>query len=414
MSGITFSTRATRLALAGALTVGVAATAGVVLAPAAPAVSNGFIAVPNGMVGVAEVITISAPQAAGQVVTIGLQIGAVAQTLQTTIGGNGFGSASWTPTTSGQWTVSGLGSIASSGTTTATIAPMSTYTVLLAQNSVRQNVINNLLAAVVAPIGSLAPTGMVSLTTAGGNGITFQPLTGAFGGTTATATLPWTPTTGGPVALQATFQPATSSQNTSTSPVSQPNATTANFAVAVRWPANLYVGSPTVLQAVLGVGFPDGSAAFLMDGIGISGSIATVNGVATLQWTPPVSGVHTITASYTGSNPGFSGATSQVVNIQPARVADNITVDPPTQPVWSIAQPILMRAGTNVTLVATSTSGTPVIFSEQGPCVIAGAMLTALSAGQCQVTAISPGNAALTPGSETYTITIQPPARNAR
>ena len=46
------------------------------------------------------------------------------------------------------------------------------------------------------------------------------------------------------------------------------------------------------------------------------------------------------------------------------------------------------------------------IFSEQGPCVISGATLTALSAGQCQVTAVSPGTAQLKPGSETYTITV--------
>ena len=51
------------------------------------------------------------------------------------------------------------------------------------------------------------------------------------------------------------------------------------------------------------------------------------------------------------------------------------------------------------------------LFSEQGPCAIAGAVLTALGAGQCQVTAISPGNATLTPGSETYTVTVQEPAR---
>ena len=95
------------------------------------------------------------------------------------------------------------------------------------------------------------------------------------------------------------------------------------------------------------------------------------------------------------------------MNIQPAKAADNITVDPPSQPVWSIAQPIVMRAGSSVTLAGTSASGTTVVFSEQGPCVISGAVLTALSPGQCQVTAQSPGNASVTPGSETYTITVQ-------
>ena len=67
-----------------------------------------------------------------------------------------------------------------------------------------------------------------------------------------------------------------------------------------------------------------------------------------------------------------------------------------------------------MTLAGTSQSGTTVLFSEQGPCAIAGAVLTALSAGQCQVTAISPGNATLTPGSETYTITVTNPPRKPR
>ena len=413
-----FSTRAARIAQASTLALIVATAAAVSIAPAAPAATTSFIAAPNGMVGVAETITIKAPSAAGQVVTIGLQLGATAQTLQTTIGSNGFGAVTWTPTAAGTWVINGLGSIVSAGSTSLTVAPMPTYTVLLAQNSLQQNVSNTLLGAVIAPIGSIAPTGSLSLTTSGGTGLTFAPLTGLFGGTTSTATLPWTPTAGGPIAIQASYTPASGGQVASTSPVSTPNVTTADLPLSLRWPASLYVGTPTVLQAVLGAGFPDGSAAFLMDGVGISGSIPTVNGVATLQWTPPVSGIHTISAEYSGTRAGsagiFSGSSSQVVNIQGARVADNITVDPPGQPVWSIAAPIVMTVGSTVTLAGASTSGTTVLFSEQGPCVISGAVLQALGAGQCQVTAVSPGNATLTPGSETYTVTVQNPPKRPR
>ena len=150
------------------------------------------------MVGVAETIPIKAPAAAGQVVTIGLQLGAAAQTLQTTIGSNGFGTVTWTPTGAGAWTINGLGTIASAGSTTATVAAMPTYTVLLAQNNVQQGVTDNVLAAVVAPIGTLAPTGNVYLATRNGNGIVTAPLNGSFGTTTATATLPWKPAPAGP------------------------------------------------------------------------------------------------------------------------------------------------------------------------------------------------------------------------
>jgi hypothetical protein len=419
MSRLTTRDRAGRVLLSAALALGLTAgTAAAVGAPASAA-SNGFIAVPNGMVGVPESILINAPGAKGQVVTIGLQLGAAAQTLQTTIGSNGFGSVTWTPTAAGTWQINGLGSIANLGSTSTTIVPMPTYTVLLAQNNVQQGASNNLLAGVVAPIGTLAPTGTVTLLS-GPTPVGSAPLTGNFGGNTSTATIPWTPTTGGPIAVQASYTPASGGQLASVSPVSTPNSSGAIATVSMRWPTNLYVGTQTTFQAVLGAGIPDGSVAWLMDGVGISGSMPTVNGVATFQWAPPSSGPHTISVQYTGARPSqtgliwFNGSSSQVVNVQPARAQDNITVDPPGQPAWSIAQPITLQAGRSITLAGTSQSGTPVLFSEQGPCAIAGAVLTALSTGQCQVTAISPGNAQLTPGSETYTITVTAPPRKPR
>ena len=418
---MSLSTRSLRMRFgAAAIAVGLTAALGLALVPPSSAASTTFIAAPNGMVGVSETITIKAPRAAGQVVTIGLQLGAAAQTLQTTMGSNGFGAVTWTPTGAGPWVINGLGILTSVGSTTVSVAPMPTYTVLLAQNNIQQNVSNNVLAGVVAPIGTLAPTGSVSLSTGGGAPLSSAPLTGAFGSNTSTATIPWTPTSGGPIDIKASYLPASGGQLASTSPVSQPNVTGADSMISMRWPTNLYVGTATVLQAVVGAGFPEGNAAFLMDGAGISGSIPTVNGVASFQWAPPSSGIHTISVQYSGAAPSQSGlvwsngTSSQVVNVLPARTADNITVDPPGQPAWSIAQPIAMTAGSNLTLAGTSQSGTQVLFSEQGPCVIAGAVLTALSVGQCQVTAISPGSATLTPGSETYTITITKPPKKKK
>ena len=359
------------------------------------------------MVGLSQSITIYAPSVAGQVVTIGLQLGAEATTVQTTIGTNGYGAAIWTPTSAGTWTINALGSALSSGSTAITVAPMPTYTVLLAQNNLQSGVTDNLTGAVVAPIGTIAPTGSIQLTTSTGAVIVTSPLTGQYGTSTATAILPWIPITPGVNSLYATFQPASGSQLASTSPLAQPAVIGAVQNLALRFPPNLYVGSPTVLQAVIGNGLPAGSAAFSLDGKGISGSIATTNGVSSFQWTPTVTGVHTITANYSSSATGPSGTSTQTVNIQGARTADVITVDPPAQPVWSIAQPIVMTAGTSVTLAGTSQSGTTVVFSEQGPCVINGVALQALAAGQCQVTVVSPGNAAISPGSATYTVTVQ-------
>jgi len=403
--------RSTRRIATATLALGIAAATTLAVSASAEAATRGGVFAPNGMVGVAEQIEVQVSGLAGQTITLGVSSGANASTLQAIVSAQGWASASWTPTAAGAWTIAALGSALSAGSTTITVVPVPTYTVLLAQQSVQQGVSNTLEGAVVAPIGTIAPTGTVYLATAGGNGITTQPLSGTVGTATSTVGLPWTPTTGGATAIQATFQPSNGNFTTSTSPISQPFATTANTTVAMRWPANLYSGSTTVLQAVLGAGMPNGSVAFTMDGTGISGSIPTVNGVASYQWTPTTSGVHTISVSYTG-NPvagqagQASGTNSQVVNIQGARAVDNIVVDPPTQPVWNIARPIVMTAGTTVTLAATTTSNTTVLFNEQGPCVINGSVLTALSAGQCQVTAFTAGNAALKPGSETYTITI--------
>jgi hypothetical protein len=376
-------------------------------APSANAAS-GWIAAPNGLVGLPENITVYAPGAAGQVVAIGFQIGAAALTQQTTIGTNGYGSLTFTPASAGTYTINGLGTAVSAGSTQIQVAAMPTYTVLLAQNAITQGVTNPLQVAVVAPIGTLQPTGTVQLQTggAGSNIGAAVQLSGQFSTSTSTATVGFNPSQGGPVALQVSYTPASAGQLGSTSPISQPSASTANQTVALRWPANLYTGTPTVLQAVLGANIPDGTAAFTMDGYGISGSIPTVNGVATLQWAPPASGIHTIAVAFTSSNQLYSGTSSQSVNIQGARPVDNIVVDPPTMAPWSIAAPVVMQAGTSVTLVGRSTSGTPVVFSENGPCVISGVSLQALSAGVCHVTAVSPGNAGTAPGNQTYTVTV--------
>lgn len=397
------------------IALAIGATALWASAPASAA-SNGFIAAPNGMVGVTETITVKAPGATGQTVTLGLVLGATQQTLQTVIGANGFGSIQWTPQAAGTWTINGLGTALSAGSATFTVAPMPTYTVLLAQGQATAGINNNLAAAVIAPIGTLAPSGSVYLATANGNGITTQPIGGSFGNSTSTVVLPWTPTANGDTPLVATYQPASGGQLASTSQISQPNVSTAIAPVAVRWPATLYVGRPTVLQAVLGHGYPDGSVAFSINGTPLSGSIATANGVASFPWTPTSSGVQYISVAYTSNTlpngTAYSGtAGPQAVNIQPGLPQDNITVDPPSQPAWSIAKPIVMQAGSTVTLAASSTSGTTVLFSEQGPCVINANVLTALSAGQCQVTAQTPGTATITPGTENYTITVTAPAK---
>jgi hypothetical protein len=62
-------------------------------------------------------------------------------------------------------------------------------------------------------------------------------------------------------------------------------------------------------------------------------------------------------------------------------------------------------------LTATAQSGAAVVLAESGPCVLNGSTMTAMSAGQCVLTAMSPGSATVTPDTNTYTITVTAPPR---
>lgn len=409
--------RAQRTSLGTVLTIALLAGFGLGASSGAVEVAKTYIATPNGMVGVPQSITIAAPMAAGRTVTVGLLSGPTAVTAQTTLGAGGEGSIAWTPTAAGTWTISGLGSIVAAGSTTITIAPMPTYTVLLAQNHLQQGVSNNLLGVVVAPIGVLPPMGTLALSTSTGNALSSATLVSTTGTTstssviagataTSTANLPWTPTSSGDIPIKATYTPSSGGQLASVSVYSEPNTTTANATVSVRWPPALYAGSPTVLQAVLGQGFPDGSVAFLVDGTTPVGSSPVIDGVGSQLVTMPASGVHTISVEYTGKNPGFSGTATQAVFVQGTRRPDALTIAPASGAPWSVALPITILSGQSVSLIGSSASNTTVLLRASGSCFVNGAVLTALAAGECLVTAISPGDAANSPGSATYTVSV--------
>lgn len=382
------------------------------VAPAASAAGE-FIATPNGMVGMQQEIVFRAPSLAGQVATIGFVSGGISNAGQTAVNSQGFGSLAWTPTSAGSWTISGLGNAAAIGSTTINVVPMPTQTYALVPNLVQTNVANRITVVVGALDGVIAPSGTVTLRNQNQNVIgtgTLSPSTG----TTSTANVQWTPVIGETVT--ATYNPASTAFTTSTGDTAQPGYTSSVVTVALRFPPVLYVGTPTVLGAQTGTGITGGSASFFFDGNGIIGSTPTdATGGVAAAWTPTASGVHTISTQFSSSDGAFSGTSSQTVNIQPARSTDTITVTPAGGTPWNPGLPISVRAGTNIALTATAASGATVVLSENGPCVINGAVLTALGAGQCVVTATSPGSTSVTGTSATYTITVTaPPKRNRR
>ncbi len=404
------------LALAASLTLGLGLGATVVTATSASAAQATFIATPNGMAGVEQEIVISAPKLLNQAVILGFQINGVGSSLQTTIGANGYGYIAWTPSIAGSWTISGLGTAIALGTTTITVASLPTQTILMAPNNVQQGVGNPIVAVVSATVGTWAPEGTVTVRNANGNIVASGTLAQIPASQASQVTMSWTPDATSNYALFATFTPTDNASSSSVAPESSPFVNSTVTAVALRFPPALYIGEPTVLGAVLGAGFPAGSVAFTMNGTGITGSIGiAAGGSVSTQWTPSTAGVVNMGVSYSSTSPGPGGARSgtstQSINVLPARAQDSITTRASNLGIWNEGSPEVLVAGGNTVLSGASGSGSPVIFSESGSCVMAGATLTALSAGQCVVTATTAGNATLKPATETYVLSVTAPPR---
>jgi len=408
-----FRTKFPRVLLAASLAIGVSVGAAAVTGSAAGAAARSYVATPNGMAGVEQEILVFAPTLQGQSVILGVNNAASSATLQTTIGTNGFGSASWTPNAGGTWTVSGLGTAVSIGATSITVAAAPTNTVLLSGNFIQSFVNNQLTAVVSAPGSSIPPQGTVTVVNQNGVVKATGGLTPISGTGTATSNMTWIPDANGTYPLIATFTPSNSAFAASTAPTATPQASGDPVPVALVLPPVMYLGESAVVGAVLGNGNPNGSVAFLLNGTGISGSIFTTNSAASTAFTPWFSGNATVTVSYTSIQPNgrtFTGSSFQPIAISNPRATDVISVQGGNGN-WSVGAPVVLTQNKGVAVSGGSQSGAPVVFSEEGPCVINGSTITGLATGQCTVTATSPGSASLKPTSQEYIVTVQAPAK---
>lgn len=202
----------------------------------------------------------------------------------------------------------------------AALAVTTPSTTLEVPNLIQAGIATTLVAEVSQPSGQGSPEGTVTFRTGYGATLGTAAVTSVAPGTSR-ATLSWTPPPEYSVPLMASFTPTGGTAPISSSPYSRPLITSAPVPVALRFAQELTAGRVTI-DAVLGDGFGPGSVSFLVDGRGWTGSVPTVNGVASVVWdaTP---GVHTIVAQYSNSvsnSAGFaiqSGSSTQVVNVLP-------------------------------------------------------------------------------------------------
>lgn len=397
------STRTLRRTLSAAAALAIAAT----LAGPAPAnaANNGFVATPNGMVGVQQSILVSAPAAAGQTASVTAALGAFTQTLPLAVGANGFGSVAWTPGGAGTWTITAGGAATAAGATRISVLAMPTTTDLILPSEAVAGVQAHPLVSVNAELGTLAPQGTVSITSAWNPAaISTAVLTNTSIPTLSTATLQWTPARNESyMPIKATYLPSSGGQLTSQSGWHS-TLLVGSATVALRLPQVIRVDEPATIQAVLGAGMPDGSVAFSVGTQAFSGSQRTVNGVSTFSFRPTVQGNAVIKVEFS-SGQNFSGVATQAVYIEPQLPKDGISVQPAGQAAWVDTAPP-MQAGRSITLSAATTSGAPVLFSVAGPCAINGAGLTALGVGQCTITATTPGNTSYDDNTASFSLTV--------
>lgn len=398
----------TRLLIAAVSSFALVVGSGATAATAAPVASAAFVATPNGLVGVQQQVTLKAPRLKGKVATVTFSLaGGSTFSGQTPINSVGFGNLAWTPNLPGTWTIT-AGDL---GSTSVTVAAIPTTTTLLIPDEVGTGQATNIIANVTSLGGTIAPSGTITVRNVANN----QTIaTGALAPTgtalTSSVTLSWTPAPGS-ISLAATFTPATTAFAASTSPIDSPFIG-ANQTISIEAPPAIYLGVPTTLRAITGVGIPGGAAAFNYTKDGfltfIGGSNPIVNGVATFSWTPTVAGYITLGVQYASTNFAVNGNDSLPILVLPAPTPDTITVTPSGAAAWGPGVVGTLTAGNTVTLTPASKSGNPVTLATNGPCVINAGVLSMLSAGTCTVTASSLGNAGnLAATTQSYTVTVQ-------
>ena len=392
---------------AAALTLGTAS-----MAQAAPVSGRAWVATPNGVVGVQQYVTLKSWASRNTVATVTFTApGGATNAGQTTFNAQGFANLAWSPNLPGTWSITATSPKGAVGSTSVAVSATPTSTVLLVPGEVEQNRTTTIVAEVTSQMGSIAPSGTITVRNQTNAIVATGTLRPSTSPTKSVANIDWTPVPGA-VSLTATFNPATTAFASSVSPTESPFVG-GSQTVTLRTVPQAYVGVPVTVTGITapGVGYGSASLEVTRDGFSssISGSRPTdSNGIVNFTWTPTQAGVQSLFIQFSTNDFSVNGRDTQAVNVAAAPGPNTITVTPTGAPAWGPGNVGTVTAGSTVTLTPTSKSGGPVPLATNGPCVINAGVLTLLSAGTCTVTATSAAAPGYTAATAQYTVTITP------
>ncbi len=328
----------------------------------------------------------------------------------------------WVPATASILYISATVADGTSNSIRSAIAAVPTTTRIQAPGTIKLGQPTTLTASVTAGNGSLlSPQGTIQFSVVGGGNI---------GGPVAlnnavpsTVQIQWTPAVLGNMSLLATYKPGPvngvvsttcgSSCSSAPDPVS---VTSSGVNMYLANPPSYSAGAAATLTAVVSVVPPSGSVTFTVNGAAIAKNVPVQsNGQAQTVWTPPAPGTYTIGANWAG-NGNQTGAAQETVSVGSAPAqADQILIVTAEGTTLTAGATYTGPNGTSITFTSSTASGSPVSFTETGPCTIAAGVFSVNQGnGQCRVTASSPGGNGYGPASATVTINLVPGTQTAK
>jgi len=296
-----------------------------------------------------------------------------------------------------------------------------TNTTISAPNTAKLGQATTISATVAAANGAtFSPQGTVTFSIVGGAAIGSATLNSAI---PSTASIQWTPATLGAQSLIATYSPVnansgTAASNCGSSCSSAPDVvsvTSSGVNVYLANPPSLAAGVPSTLTAVVSAVPPTGTITFTVNGAPISSGPVPVGGTATTVWTPPAPGNYTIGANWNGTS-GLTGTSQDTVTVGAAPTqVDQIVIVTSAGTTLVPGSTYQVPNGTTLTFTSSTASGSPLTYTETGPCSLTNGTFTVTQGnGQCRVTASSPGGNGYAPTTDTVTANLIPGTQTAK